>query len=228
MTLPMPLRLTAVLICLLLAFAACERVPHSLPLADYLVWLADEENKLVRERHSGGMRLRVKYLPPDYLAWRELQGRDAWDADFEALSAYHRRSISFLFSIDPAEARQPAGVGSPKVPARDAMSYGLRSFEDYAERVMKLNFGLADQWELRTEKGSFRPVLTGMENSYELGPRRSCILVFAPPDSIRPLRAARDYDLVFKDETLATGISHFRFRREDFESLPQLQFKEQG
>jgi hypothetical protein len=190
---------------ILLLAASCGKQPST--MKEYFEWLNDPANRLVQERKVNGYKLTMKFLPAEYLAYKDMKDEGlGMDAKDSILSLYEK-NLTFLLTVGPDE---ESGNKA------DVMMSDIGSKEEYTDRVMAMNFVMEDMITLQAGDEKIRPVLSNMENTYGLGKSRSLMIVFAPAN--KPSGPA--YDLAYADELFGTGILHFVFDTERINNIP--------
>ncbi|MGB0522467.1 MAG: hypothetical protein ACPGJS_05880 [Flammeovirgaceae bacterium] len=199
----------AFLLCLLIG---CRHTIGS--AADFQQWLSQEENGLIQQKKSNNLALTAKYLPPQYLALRDLSAFEhPSKAVYDSLLETYTHSLTFLLTISPNKTKQAAG---------DIMYRGIKDYLAYKERVSQLNFGIKKYIRLHTKNKTFKPVLAAFDNTYSLVEHRSVYLVFTEDELESGFLDGEELDLVFNDEIFQTGINHFKFKREDILNIPSI------
>ncbi|WP_303423487.1 hypothetical protein [Tamlana sp. 2_MG-2023] len=157
----------------------------------------------------------MKYLPPEYLALNEYK-KDAGNGD-KTVNDYlelFNKSRTFLLTITHDDENV------------DASKYGVTNMSDYSQRIKDLSFNIKESLVLKTDSGEkYNPVLTTMENLYEIGNKKSIYIVFS--DDYKNVLKSEKLDIVFQDTFLDTGITHFVFKRNKIDNLPHLNFLNQ-
>ncbi len=196
--------------CFLILCISCNHSFNN--LSDYLSYIKTLESGLSKQRFVNGIQLTATYLPTDYLISRE---RPKSTQETDSLRAIYKNSLTFLLTIGPDEREDRQ---------QDIMFQNISKYEEYAERMLTMNFEIGQYISLKTENGLYQPVLTNMENTYGLKKSRNILLVFAPndPEDSTNLMNATSYDLVYDDALFDLGINHFAFKREDIDNIPKL------
>lgn len=180
---------------------------------EYVEYLSDPDNGLVKERFVNGLKLRVKYLPPDYMAYQELSKDNGWTREaHDSLRSYYAECFNVVLSIGPDD----------ETATGDIMMAGVRSYEDYANNVYDMNFSMERFISLKADSREYKPVLSTLENVYGLQQHRNIVLAFVDNHRGEDLRRSETLDVVFRDELFRTGINHFVFLQSDVQSVPQL------
>ncbi|MBO9703619.1 MAG: hypothetical protein J7604_25670 [Sporocytophaga sp.] len=184
---------------------------------EYMKWINNPEHGLVKEKYVSGLKISVKYLPPDFLAHKELKRMESRvETTKDSLVNLYSKSKTFLITIAPDE-REGEKKG-------DLMLTGISNYREYKERVFDLNFNLEEYVELIAGKEVYEPVLSGMINGYDLTNKKEFYLVFSEKQGQQGLDQSKEMDLVFDDEFFNSGRTHFLFKQEHLASIPQFVF----
>ena len=183
----------------------------------YVKWLNNEKNGLIKTKYIGELKLTVKYLPPDYVVYREVKSgsKKYSKEEKEKMLAEAKNTRTFILTIGPDERKKGTG---------DIMFYNVKGEEDYTFRAEALNYNMDKYVYIGTGKISHAPKLHVLENTYGLTTHRDVYLVFADDDEKKDLLKADTLDFVFNDEIFGTGISHFSFSRKDLNNVPAINF----
>lgn len=201
-----------------LFFSSCSCFQQEKELSDYLTWLNNESNGLVKKKYINGLIFTAKYLPPDYLVYQELKDDTLYtDSHKDSLLDMYAHNMTFLLTVQPDERDKESDIA-------DVMYLGVKNMNDYQERVMLLNFEIKEYLHLEAKNASYSPVLTNLENTYSLGSGRNITCVFSPLKDKNEFSKTDTLDLVWDDEIFESGRNHFVFVNQDFSSLPRLKF----
>ncbi|MBP2832844.1 hypothetical protein J8281_11665 [Aquimarina sp. U1-2] len=179
---------------------------------EFLKWLGDANNGFVKKNSANGFLLAMKYLPAEYLALNEMGKDEKTEGTyFEEYVAKFKNSRTFLLTIS----NENANV--------DASNYNVANLREYNQRIKDLSFAIKKSLVLKTSSGKkYEPVLTTMENLYEIANKKAIYMVFT--DDQKEIVNSDRLDIVFHDEFLDTGINHFVFQKEKIDNLPNLNF----
>jgi hypothetical protein len=178
-------------------------------ISEFYRWWNDEENGLVKSRIIHDYRISVKYLPAEYLAYKELNGYER-EMDLGKTIIKYNYSRSFIMTIEPVNERRN----------RDLLFQDIYSMEQFKERLYKLSFDPGEYIKLSTGEGKYEPVLNAMENLYDISSKKSLYLVFADKKDIME----DDLVIEFNDLMFETGINKFKFRKRDLDNIPEFSF----
>lgn len=184
---------------------------------DYYKWIGDKSNHLTLSKTIAGVKITVKFLPPEYLAYNELKNRISTKIIRDSLTKVYKRSRTFLvsFSLDDKTNKE----------APDIMYRDISSLEDYNQRFEDLTFNIGNYLQLKTANNIYVPVLHTFENTYGITPNRSIYLVFSSNGTSQDdLLLSSKIELVFNDLIFSTGISYFSFDKSEIDNTPHINF----
>lgn len=199
---------------LLFILGSCTQ--QTVSYQEYMQWMGNPENGMLKKHSANGLELTVKFLPAEYLAYQELKNeKKVTQAQYDSLLKVYSKSLTFLMSIGPDE--------SKKNPKGDIMMTGISDYEEFAQKAMAMNFDMGQYVSLKTDIGDFKPVLSNMENVYGLAKNRNILFVFAPSElKDTTFLHSRQFDFVYEDQLFKVGINHFVFKKEDIDKRPML------
>ncbi len=179
---------------------------------EFLKWLGDQDNGFVKKAKANGFLLSMKYLPAEYLALNEMEKDGKSDMKyFKDYVNKFKDSKTFLLMISNEENSVNAG------------NYDVTNLREYDQRIKDLSFNIKELLVLKTSSGKkYQPVLTTMENLYEISNKKSIYIVFT--DDQKEILNSERLDIVFQDTFLDTGINHFVFESKKINNLPSLNF----
>jgi hypothetical protein len=179
---------------------------------DYYKWLNNEAHGLIKTRKINGFSITMKYLPADLLVYNQCE--QASKSKRDSLLARYKNGYTFLFTItDDIEDTKS-----------DIIFYNVYSEEEFKIRFSNLHFNIGQYIWINYESEQYFPVLSIMENTYNLKQSRSFYLVFSDKDKLDEILKMEKVDIVFNDIFFETGISHFIFKKNDLESVPSIGF----
>lgn len=207
----------AALLSSFIALHGCQESIKTIDHVDDLYrWINNPKNGLVKTKSISGIKLSVKYLPAELLACREFKDENNVIASQkDSVLALYKNNLTFLLTIASDER---------KAPETNVMYRGIRNYEELTERAVRMNFSMQDYITLKINEKEYKPILSTMENVYELSKERSIYLVFAPDKDDKNFEKVEKLDFVFSDEMFNTGINHFIFQKKNIDAIPRLSF----
>lgn len=175
---------------------------------DFYKWLNDEHHGLSKVRKAGGIAVSLKYLPAEFIAWKEAQGKGLSKAQSDSLNKLNQGSLTFLLTIAP-ENKERGG---------DVMYYGVSNEQEYKQKSYELNFRMGEFITIKSQNKDYHPLFVTLENTYSVTNSRTFYVVF----SQKEIPSEDSVQVVFNDEFFGTGINHFNFKRSDFNNVPAL------
>jgi len=183
---------------------------------EYLAWLNDAENGLVMHKEAGGITIKVKQLPSNYIAYQDLMNeKNVKKQVVDSIANSYDKSLTFLMTI---------GVDGD-LKKGDIMYQGVKNYEEYKRQLYQLNFDIENDISLNIEGNIYKPVLSHLENVYGLTDSRNITLVFVPETKEDlSFYKSEEIQFTYDDELFDTGINHFTFNRKDINNSPSFNF----
>lgn len=199
----------------LLILASCGQKAIT-SFEDYLAWLNDEENGLVMSKEAGGISIKVKQLPSNYLAYQDLIKQSTIKkTEADSIIKSYDKSLTFLMTI---------GVDGD-VKKGDIMYQGVKDYEEYKRQLYAMNFDIENDITIKIDGKTYRPVLSNLENVYGLTESRNITIVFVPEtEKEQSFYLSEEVQFSYEDELFDTGINHFTFYRENINNSPTFTF----
>ena len=192
----------------------CNRGFNS--VEEMYTWMGDPANGMIVTKLSGDKELTMKFLPPGYLAYKEVKetlGKSKEQID--SLRMLYKKSRSFLLTIKYKN-------DEPYDPVYE----GIYSYEELDRRKKDMHFSFDEYVKLiSSDGGEYKPVLSHMEETYGLQKMRNIHLVFSPENEKQAdILGAEELDIVFDDRIFKTGITHFVFEKRNIDKKIKLNF----
>lgn len=196
---------------LILFLSGCE-TKNINSKASFVKWMGNKKNGLIKENTANNFTLLMKYLPPEYLAMNEMFKSGGINVNsYNKFLEEFKSSRTFLLIIKH---------NNRKV---DITNYNVTNMQEYNKRIADLNFRMKDVIRLKTSEGTeFLPLLSTVENTYEIGALKSIYLVFSGEKE--ELLNSKTFDIIFNGNFLHTGINHFVFEKKNIDNIPTLTF----
>lgn len=193
-----------VFITLSLVLFSCKNEITNVP--EYLKYLANPKNGIVKEKEVGGLIYKVKYLPVEYLAYRS--------KDLENEQKY-AKTLSFLFTITPDSTNNV-----------DLNKLGVSNYEEYSQRIHQFNFEMQNNISIKAGRKIINPQFVQFENNYGIKHEKSFIVICTVDKNLdNSFAKENELQFIFNDPIFNSGISKFKFFKEDLEDLPKLSLK---
>lgn len=200
------------LLVILLFIASCSN--SITDINSYLKYLSDKENGLVIEKATGGILMRVKYLPTDYLVFNDLKNKENNTPTLkDSIKQSYQNSITFMLTIGP-----------DRNESFDITKVGVKDYEEFAQRIEEMNFNMAQYVTLKINEKEYAPALTQMESVNGLEQDRNILFVFNALDEQGKEILKSDAQLIYNDELFYTGINKFKFKMDKINNVPEFKF----
>ena len=176
-------------------------------------YLSEKENGLVKEKSVNGVNIKVKFLPIDYLVYKEFRSDTINGLSVDSIKKSYQNSITFMMTLGPDKENN-----------FDITKVGVANYEEFAQRIEELNFWMKENVTLTVGDKVVNTELAQMESTYGLEKDRKIIFVFQNKDEKGQSILTEDITFTYKDEIFYTGINKFKFRIDDINSLPEFKF----
>jgi hypothetical protein len=196
------------------AMAACNNRPTSLPPAKYAAWIMSEKSGLNKERKIKNVDIKARFLPAQYLAFRDWQSSDS--ISYDSILNSYKCGLSFQLDIQADKSDKTYG---------NLMYYNLASQEDFMARSRFLSFNIQEFIWLDDGKTKVEPVLAHFEGYEALGNKLSFRVVFILPEYNcgAPAKDFNNVKLTFDDPFWDLGTVNFEFEKENIVGVPALE-----
>lgn len=179
-------------------------------VGEYSKWINDPQNGLVLKRNINGLKITVKYLPADYLVYKDGEQLETLKEGSQSKS--YENAITFLMNIAPDEDEKND---------KDIMFRNISSYKEYSERLLSMNFEIDKSIELKAGSVKLKPALCVFENTYGLSNSRTLVVAFAPTKAEKSvIENVSEIDFIYDDELFQLGCMHFNFDQKNIKNLP--------
>ncbi|MDR3678869.1 MAG: hypothetical protein P4L41_02810 [Flavipsychrobacter sp.] len=176
----------------------------------YNSFLNEERNGCISTKEITGVNVTIKYQPPLYMTLKETEQLKANEIQPSWDSIYKKQTCmtTFLMTIGPDKLKR-------KDKRHSIMYEGVNDYAEYTQRVLSTNFNMVQQIRLYVNGEERIPVLSLLENVYELSEDRSFVIVFVN-NGMKSMKG-NDYIFVYDDPFFNIGKVQFHFKGDDLE-----------
>ncbi|HEX8547984.1 MAG TPA: hypothetical protein VF691_13570 [Cytophagaceae bacterium] len=154
----------------------------------------------------------VKYLPAEYLTYKELKGKSYSTNEKDSLQRVYNTSRAFIINIRLKDDRL------------DPLKENSAGYTEYKNKLEALAFDMESFVTVEADSIEFLPVLSMLHPTQNLGGGKSVYLLFADNEKQSGLLKADHLNLIFKDEIFSTGSHKFNFSKKDLNDIPNIAF----
>jgi len=198
----------------LILFFSCHNSITIVDQESFYKYIEEPENGLTVIKETKDIQLKLKYLPPEYLAFKDLKKSDEY-LDVDSLIESYSHQLTFMLSLSSKQEGQT-----------DIMFEGLSSYVEFKERLYSLNFEIEKHISLNADSEVYKPVLTSFERLYGLKSGRDILFVFSPKTkNDKALFESETLIFKYEDQDFETGISRFKFERDAIDELHEYDLK---
>lgn len=150
-----------------ICFMSCKKTEIS-DIKEYLSYLADPENGLVKEKTVAGVKFKVKYVPEDYLVYNMIKDMgNVKQAYKDSVAKTFNNSVTFMLNIGPAENEE-----------FDITRVDVSTYEEFAHRIEEMSFNAQNWISVNVNGKVYHPDIVKLENINAQGKSRNFIVVF--------------------------------------------------
>ena len=194
-------------ILILVLFLACSTTPSTLPSNEYLKWMSEKSNGLVKEKTIGEITVAACYRSPDAMALIRA-GENATAKEWKVARKESGNMQYYFVSYQLNKSNQ------------DILKYNLSDESEYFGRSNYLSFGIDKDVYVLCGKDSLPCRLHQFTPHYGLSPKAEIVFAFDEPDSLHKY----DHTLVIEDQLFSLGILRFQFDAQDLKKIPSIHF----
>lgn len=196
------LRLTVLFALLSCLMMSCS---SSLLPSEYVKWVANTENGLVKTKHIDEISAKVIYKPLDYVIANEMRTNDIKNTEYQQRKKELEGMQYYNLVLDITD-------------ARNILNYKVNDLGGQETRIQYLSFGMQQDIYLE-ENGKELPCkLFHFERNYNITKERTFLLAFEQDKNT----IETDKTLVINSPMLGTGPIKIKFLAKDIARLPTM------
>jgi hypothetical protein len=200
-------RLTALLFMIVsLMMMSCNN--SSLSPSEYVKYVADEANGLVKTKNIGEVNIKVQYKPISYLIANEMRTNDISKADFDERKKELESMQYYNLTLDIAD-------------ARNILNYNVSSQSHQQERIHYLSFGIQQDIRLMENGKELPCILYHFERTYDISKERTFLIAFNQDESTKD--ATKTF--ILDSAVLGIGTIKIQFDGKNIQELPKMKLK---
>lgn len=177
-----------------------------LPVDQFVTWVADKDNKLIKDKTISDINYQLGYLPPEYLAYTELKGEEYGQEKFDAVKKHYLGMTYFKLRITVKN-----GNG-------EALKYELRSAQQYNDRISYLSFRMQKDIYLVQGKDTVYPDLYHFERVFDLAPYVDVMLAFENTK----FKPENEFTINYADGLFNKGNIKYVYKNNQLIDLPKI------
>ena len=195
-------------------FCGCQSSDKELSPEKYTKWIFSKDHGLIKEKSVSNVKISVRFLPSQYLAYREYINTEK-SKPFDSIWVAYKCGLTFQVTLE-AE-KNDARYGN-------LMYYNISSQPELTARTQYLSFKIQEFIFLSRDETTIEPVLSNFEGFDQLGNKLSFQVSFILPDYQcgQKNNNFKDFALVFDDPFLDLGTNQFAFDSRSILDIPKL------
>ncbi len=179
----------------------------SLTPREYVIWVRDKENHLVKEKNIDEIKFSSLYKPYNYIVCNEQKTEEIKSTTLSESIKQLEGMVYFDLKIAIED-----GQG-------ELLKHKLSSPQEYQNRVEYYAFKMQKDIDLVNGLDTIPCALFHFERTYDIAPYSNFILGFSAKD-VKKMK--KDFSLVFHDKVFGKGIIQFHYTKEELSNVPKL------
>ncbi len=175
----------------------------------YFEWINNPKNGCVLGKETGSVGLAMKYIHPEYLAYKECV--NGVREQYDSLKEVYSQSRTFVFTL-----RNNDSKGT-----YDVLYINANSPTEYDRRLRLIQYDMTTSFYIKDKGSEVYPRLCTSENSYGLSIERRIILVF--DKNLCPVEKGK-IKIYYDDKIFGSGLSEFVFDISNMDSKLRFDF----
>lgn len=177
--------------------------------SEYYEWINNADNGCVVGKDQGKLCFIMKYLHPEFLAFKE--GKNCDRSKYDSLKATYDQSRTFVFSLRNSD---------PKF-SYDVLYINANNPVEYSRRLRLIQFDMTTSFYIKSQGSEVYPKLCTAENNYGLSTERRIILVFDKKSC--PVENGK-ITICYDDKIFGYGLTEFEFDINDIDNKLSFDF----
>lgn len=173
--------------------------------SEYVKYVADESNGLVKTKNIGEVNVKVQYKPIPYVIANELRTNDIDKDEFEKREKELSSMQYYNLTLDITD-------------ARNILNYNVSNQSHQQERIHYLSFGMQQDIRLMENGKELPCVLYHFERTYDISKERTFLVAFNQEESTK--NATKTF--ILDSSVLGIGTIKIQFNGKDIQQLPKM------
>ena len=186
-------------------FTSCNQ---GLDSQEMLRWVTNSQNGLNQVKSFGPLEVSLLYKPIDYQIAQNIENGIIEKGEIDRERAVRAGMDYFTLRFAPTDNRSRV------------MDFGLKTEEDYFERISHLMFPLREDLKLISNTDTLECKSYHFVRDYDLAPYIDVVFAFEQADNT----VLHDRILVYNDKLFSLGELNYTFKKEDLKNIPSLKY----
>lgn len=190
------------LFCFIAALISCRKA--TLPLKDYLRYVSNPENGLVKEKKIQDFKITLSYLPAGYLAIKEIKNKELSLEEYKSVFNKYQNHHYFNLRVE--------NITGSNSPVRKDVS----GYPEYAQKLDYLSFYGQNDMKIVVNSDTVECALYHFENNYRLLPFNDIQMAFKSNQV-----SVSDIEFIWNDVVIGVGKVKFTIEINDYKNIPE-------
>lgn len=180
--------------------------PKTLKPVEYVKWVEDEHNGLIKHKRFGRFKYSLRYKPTDYMIVKDAASETIPVSLYDSLKNVYSGFEYYTFSIHDTLSMD------------ELLKTNLKSRSEYDERLLYFSFEMQKDIQLVSGTDTIPCSLLHFERTYNISPQANFMLGFPVTKENNP----GDKILIFEDKVFGIGLMKLKIKEEDLSEVPVL------
>ena len=180
----------------------------SLSPSEYVKYVADGANGLVKTKNIGEVNIKVQYKPTAYAIANEMRTNDISKVDFDERKKELESMQYYNLTLDITD-------------ARNILNYNVSNQSHQQERIHYLSFGMQQDIRLMENGKELPCVLYHFERTYDISKERTFLVAFNQDESTKD--ATKTF--ILDSSVLGIGTIKIQFDGKNIQELPKMKLQ---
>lgn len=186
--------------------AVLENKSISLPLGDFVIWVNNKENKLLKVKEISDINYQMSFTTKECLAYQELKDEEYTKEKFAETTKHYEGMTYFNFKIEVEE-----GAG-------ELLKYKLASPQQYNSRITYMSFEMQKDICLVQGKDTLYPGLYHFERIFSIAPYATVLMAF----DNKKFNTDEEFTIVYNDRLFNKGLIKYNYSSKQLIDLPNI------
>lgn len=183
---------------------------NSVEVLDYVKWVEDPENGLVKTKKLEKYRYSLLYKPTDYMIAKDLASFKISKVQYDSLQELYKGFEYYTFSIEDTSFQD------------ELIKSGLTSRGEYDQRLMYYSFEMQKDIQLISGTDTIPCSMLHYERTFNISPKANFMIGFPVVTKTNKPEEIVSKTLVYEDKVFKTGIVKLRIEDEALKEIPAI------
>jgi len=176
--------------------------------SEFVSWVKDPENGLVKTRQINDIQISLTYLPPAFMICNELKKENISKKELVELAIQYEDFEYYLLKIEALES------------GMELAKYQVSNRKEYEDRIKYYSFNMQNDLIVKLETGEEVPCeLYHFERTYNITPYSSFLIGF----SKEFMANSKERTIILEEKVFNKGTIKFKWNTAEMNNIPQIE-----